>query len=204
MVIEEWVTVLSVAVTAGATVAVALFITRLYRATNRLWEASLGQIKVAIMAANAAEISAKALIERPWVGPLEVACDPPLSAGNDIAKSVRVVIVNTGRMPAQKMRARFEGYIRDRDFDPPELDTTLIPAKALFPGINDYYSPFEARNPLSPTEYDGILDGSRVAWVVGRIDYFDSRCDPHFSTVRTQWDCQRNAFVPSVNGNEAT
>jgi hypothetical protein len=39
------------------------------------------------------------------------------------------------------------------------------------------------------------VNGGRVAWVVGRIDYFDSRDEPHHSTVRTQWDCQRRAFV---------
>jgi hypothetical protein len=200
-------TALSVVVTAAATIAVAAFTCCLYRATNRLWEAGGEQIKVATKAANAAETAAKTLVdnERPWVGPRTVACAPPLSAGNDIAKSVCVVIVNTGRMPAQKMRARFEGYIRDKDVLPPELDTTLTPAKALFPGINDYYYPFrDYRGPLSSTDYDGIVGGGRIAWVVGRIDYLDSRGDPHHSTVRTQWDCDRQAFVPSDTGNEAT
>src|SRR5690348_5461955 len=93
--ITEHATVLSAIVTALATVAVALFTNCLYWATNRLWEAGQEQTKVASIAANAAERSARALIdnERPWVGPKTVVCASPLSAGNMIANTVYVVIV---------------------------------------------------------------------------------------------------------------
>jgi hypothetical protein len=200
----EWINVSSIFVTAVATVAVAFFTQRLYRATNRLWEAGQEQTKVAIAAANAAERSAATLVdnERPWVGPKTVAGPPTLSASNLLAETVYVVIVNTGRMPAQQMKARFEGYIKDKDVLPSEPDTSNVPAKALFPGIEDFYYPF--RGELSSTDYDGIANGSRVAWIVGRIEYLDSRGGAHHSTIRTQWDCQRHAFVPSMTGNEAT
>ena len=87
------------AIAGAATLLVALVSFLLVRATKRLWVASEAEIKVLINS------------ERPWVGPLTVYGPETLSPGENVAASVYVIILNTGRVPAQQMKAHFDGLI---------------------------------------------------------------------------------------------
>jgi hypothetical protein len=110
---------------------------------------------------------------------------------------------NTGRTPAIRMRAAFEGHILPRGTVPEVPDISTQPAKALFPGIPDFYYPFGKSRILKNNEFEQIRDGYQVAWIIGRVDSFDNQQRLHHTDIRTRWDQPRGAFVPNEEGNDA-
>ena len=56
---------------------------------------------------------------------------------------------------------------------------------------------------LSNAGFQEIIAGTRVAWIVGRIEYFDGSNRPHHTLVCCRWDQGRSVFVPDEQGNDA-
>lgn len=194
---------ISAVVTAGATVAVAVFTGSLSHVTEKLRDAGERQLRIATTAANAASDSAKAVVEneRPWVGLYTISLNPKLSVGNNIAAVV--VINNSGRTPARKMRAIFSGHILDEGTLPSKPDNSHAPPRALFPNIRDQHRPFENRPPLSQTEYDGLKNGTKVAWIVGRVDYLTIGDQRGWTDVCACWRSASGEFEAHDHGNDA-
>ena len=179
------------AITALATLLIAIFTLTLWRATDKMWKASQDQI----------ELSRDVFVatERPWVGPRTVGAEQ-IAPNHPI--TAWVVIENTGRSPAREMRVHFQGDILAAGIMPPKPDVSQRPPKALFSGIPDWYHPFHQHH-LSQANFDGIVAGKRVAWIIGRVEYRDTRNDPHFTDVCTRWDQPLGRFVPHDTGNDA-
>jgi hypothetical protein len=136
--------------------------------------------------------------ERPWVGPITVACD-----GLFPAKPINacIAIRNTGRSPALRMRVSHQGIILNRG-QAPNIPTVWETPKALFPGAEDLYHPFLAHGPLSYADFMEINGGSRAAWIIARIEYFDGAGNPHHTNICTRWGGpNRPAFVPEGNND---
>ena len=154
-------------------------------------------------AARAATVSAKAVVdnERPWVGPHTVS-SAGLAPGDKIQEAC-VVIKNTGNCPALRMRAAFEGSVRFKGAMPSTPDFAKAPPKPLFPNTLDFYYPFPKGFSLPDDDFRGIVQGRRIAWITGRIEYFDSSNKPHYTDVCCRWDQSRGVFVPHEYGNEA-
>jgi hypothetical protein len=176
---------------AAAITTIAVFTYKLNKSIDKLWQSSKAQI----------DLSRDILLatERPWVGPRTIDAEPtnpnePITAW--------VVIENTGRSPAREMRVDFQGHILPSGMAPPRVDVALRPAKMLFSSFPDTYHPFRGHR-LSQAEFDGIVRGDRVAWIIGRIEYMDTRNDLHFTDVCTRWDPTLRAFVPHEQGNDA-
>src|SRR5215470_2095214 len=137
---------------------------------------------------------------RPWVGPKTVFSEQ-LAAGHIIKAYVE--IKNTGGSPALKMRAAFRGDFLPTDTAPSLPNSSQAPDKALFPDTPDYYYPFGRSRVMSKADFDGILSGQTVAWIIGRVDYFDGVGRLHTTNIRTRWDQSQGAFVPDEHGNDA-
>jgi hypothetical protein len=137
--------------------------------------------------------------DRPWVGPRTVGAEQ--IAPNQFI-TAWVVIENSGRSPAREMRVHFRGDILSAGVMPPKPDVSQRPSKALFSRIPDWYHPFHQHR-LSQADFDGIVAGNRVAWIIGRVEYRDTRNDPHFTDVCTRWDQPLGRFVPHDTGNDA-
>jgi hypothetical protein len=182
-------TVVFVGLTTVATGFIAGFTFALRNSTERLW------------AATRASVDAIVNNERAWVGTVTVACDPPLAANASIRAWVH--IKNRGRSPALDMRARFEGYILDKGSQPQRPDVTKTTSKPLFPDVDDFYRVFHGQV-LSAADYNGIVSGTRIAWLIGRVEYLDSQGgSKHHTNVTTRWDCELPAFIPEGD-NDAT
>jgi hypothetical protein len=136
--------------------------------------------------------------ERPWVGPITVGCQ-----GLFVNRPIPAVIAikNTGRSPALRMRVAHEGIILNQG-QIPNPPTTWETPKALFPGAEDFYYPFLGRAPLSQADFVAINAGTRAAWVIARIEYFDGSGNPHHTNICTRWGGpNRPAFVPEGNND---
>ena len=86
---------------------------------------------------------------------------------------------------------------------PPKPDNSRAPAKALFPNVIDLYRPFEGYPPLSDVEWAGLKNGTRIAWVVGRIDYLSIVDRQGWTDVCTRWRPLSGEFEPHDEGNDA-
>jgi hypothetical protein len=137
--------------------------------------------------------------DRPWVGPITVRSEQ-LAPGNQI--NAEIVIMNTGRTPALRMRVAHDGLILDRGVEPARPNLVQRVPKALFPGAHDFYRPFEGRGPLSHSDFEGIVRGTRVAWIIAHIEYFDMEDERHQTNICTRWD-QHGArgFVPDLQND---
>jgi hypothetical protein len=166
--------------TALATAFIAWFTWTLRNSTDRLWKTTVEA-------------------ERPWVGPITVSCDPPLTAGQII--NAMVVIRNTGRTPALEMRVGHMGVILNAGVVPDQPDLQNVVPKALFPNAADFYPPFHGQGPLTQAEFTAIDTGTRAAWIVARIEYLDGRGEPHHTNICTRWVPARKAFVPEENND---
>ena len=204
-VVGSIITVAATVTTAVATVYIAEFTGSLRDVTERLRGAGDRQLHIATQAANASTDSAKAVVEneRPWVGLYTVAPNPKLSAGTQIGGAVVAVIKNSGRTPARKICAAFKGYILNAEDPRPTADNSRAPAKALFPNTIDQYRPFEGDQPLSEVEWAALKNGTRVAWVVGRIDYLSIGDHKAWTDVCTRWRPLSGEFEPHDEGNDA-
>jgi hypothetical protein len=165
----------------------------------RLIRRSLGPAEEAARAATA---SAQAIIdnERPWIG-VDTVWSEKLVPGA-IIQNAFVRIKNTGKTPALRMRAAFKGSVLPKDTTPTAPDVASEAPKPLFPNTLDFYYPFD-RFVLSDADFHGIVAGSRMAWIVGRIEYFDGIKRPHQTQVCCCWDEGRGVFVPYKQGNDA-
>jgi hypothetical protein len=143
--------------------------------------------------------SATKAADRPWVGPFTVRSEQ-LAPGNQI--TAEIVILNTGRTPALRMRVAHDGLILDRGVEPARPNLAQRIPKALFPGAHDFYRPFEGRDPLSQADFEGIVRGTRVAWIVAHIEYFDMEGGRHHTNICTRWDQHgARAFVPHLQND---
>lgn len=165
----------------------------------RLIRKSLGPAEEAARAATA---NAQAMIdnERPWIG-VDTVWSEKLVSGAIIQKAF-VRIKNTGKTPALRMRAAFKGSVLPRGTAPTAPDVASEPPKPLFPNTLDFYYPFGGFV-LSDADFQEVLVGSRVAWIVGRIEYFDGSKGSHQTQVCCRWDQGRSVFVPHEQGNDA-
>jgi hypothetical protein len=160
----------------------------------------LGTLWYTARSANIAIAALKAS-RRPWVGVVTVASDRAWVA--DQKMNASVVIQNTGQSPARDMRVSVKGCILRSDQERPKLDTSQAPPKALFPSVPDYYFPFLSEPSPSQAEINEIVAGTKIAWIIMRIDYFDEPTEPHYTNVCTRWYETRRAFVPHDTGNDA-
>jgi hypothetical protein len=143
--------------------------------------------------------SATKAADRPWVGPFTVR-SKQLEPGNQI--NAEIVILNTGRTPALRMRVAHDGVILEKGVEPAQPNLAHRIPKALFPGAHDFYRPFEGRDPLSQADFDGIVRGTRVAWIIAHIEYFDMEGGCHHTNVCTRWDQHgARAFVPHLQND---
>jgi hypothetical protein len=173
-------------------------------AADRQKEDFLRSVQAAEKAAFAAENSANAIVdnERPWVG-LVTIVGIQIGPGRPI--EAKVVIQNTGHTPARHMRAAFRGSTTAATAacgDAP--DVNLTPQKALFPNIPDYYYPFHGHRVLTDDEFRAIVNGTRILWVVGRIEYLDNRGIQRWTDVCARWEQSRGEYVPNWSGNDAS
>jgi hypothetical protein len=129
---------------------------------------------------------------RAWVGPVTTNCDV-FAAGHRI--QAKIVIINTGKSPAQNMRVAVRGHILDTGILPPIPGTSAEPPKTLFPSIPDEHPAFHNVK-LSLQDQEGIDKGQRTAWIIARIDYFVGKNDPRYTNICTRWDRSRRVFVP--------
>jgi len=131
--------------------------------------------------------------ERPWVGPLTTNLDQ-IIAGHRSRGTI--VIKNTGRSPALKMRITHRGIILNRGEIPALLDVWEVP-KALFPGVQDEYHPPIEGGPISHDDAAALLAGTKVLWIIARIEYFDRDGNFHHTNIRTRWGgMDRPVMVP--------
>jgi hypothetical protein len=74
----------------------------------------------ATIAAEAATANAKAVVEnqRPFVGPITTSTNNTAFAVGGGYRRFHVLIMNSGRSPAQRMKVIFKGKIRPRDWTP--------------------------------------------------------------------------------------
>jgi hypothetical protein len=100
------------------------------------------------------------------------------------------------------MRAAFKGSVLPKGTPPTAPDVASESPKPLFPDIPDFYHPF-ADSVLSHADFQEIVAGSRVVWIVGRIEYFDGSKRPHQTQVCCRWDRSRGVFIPDEQGNDA-
>ena len=165
----------------------------------RLIRKSLGPAEEA---ARAATVNAQAMIdnERPWIG-VDTVYTEKLEPGPVIQQAF-VRIKNTGKTPALRMRVAFKGSVLPKGTPPRAPDITSEPPKPLFPDTMDFYYPF-GDLVLSHADFQEIVAGSRVAWIVGRIEYFDGSKRPHKTQVCCRWDRSRGVFIPHEQGNDA-
>src|SRR5262245_47806288 len=157
----------------------------------RLIRKSLGPAEEA---ARAATGNAQAMIdnERPWIG-VDTVYTEKLEPGPVIQQAF-VRIKNTGKTPALRMRVAFKGSVLPKGTPPRAPDITSEPPKPLFPDTMDFYYPF-GDLVLSHADFQEIVAGSRVAWIVGRIEYFDGSKRPHKTQVCCRWDRREAAGV---------
>jgi hypothetical protein len=113
----------------------AIFTGMLFLSTTGLW------FFTGLMWCSARQ-TAKAIIdnERPWVG-LKTPDAPKFEAGRQIFSSV--IIHNSGRSPAMKMRLAIVGGIIPHANNLPIPSTKEMVERVLFPNINDYHRPPE-------------------------------------------------------------
>ena len=185
------------AVTAIATILLAVFTGVLSYFTIRLARAT-------ILAANAAKTSADAIVdnERPWVGIVTVTVQQP---NPNLALAGLVTIQNTGHTPARQMRAAFRGSLTAASAPGGHApDINLAPQKALFPNVPDFYYPFHGHPPLSQSDFEAICNGKKILWVAGRIEYLDNRGTVRWTNSQSRWDQSRGAAVPHETGNDAS
>jgi hypothetical protein len=114
-----------------------------------------------------------------------------------------VILMNTGRTPAQKMRARFEGHILAMDAPRPSTSSEGAAPKSLFPGVRDYYYPFAGSSALTYTSIGALEKGDFVAWIVGRVDYFDHGGIRRYTNVCARLNQGSDDFIPHEEGNDA-
>jgi hypothetical protein len=100
------------------------------------------------------------------------------------------------------MRVAFKGSVLPKGTPPTAPDVASEPPKPLFPDTMDFYYPF-AESVLSQADFLEIIAGSRVAWIVGRIEYFDGSKRAHQTLVCCRWDRRRGVFIPHEQGNDA-
>jgi hypothetical protein len=161
--------------------------------------------KAAQKAADASAASAAILIDaqRPWVG-LVTIVGVQIRPGLPI--EAKVVIQNTGHTPARCMRVMFRGSITAATAATgaaPEA-ANLTPQKALFPNVPDFYYPFHGSRALTDDDFRAIVQGTRILWVVGRIEYLDNRGIERWTDICVRWDQSRGEYVPNLTGNDAT
>lgn len=147
----------------------------LVRATIRLWNATVEN-------------------ERPWVGPITVNCDQII-----VGRPSRgtIVIKNTGRSPALRMRVAHRGIILNQGQAPPSTPNVWEVPKALFPNAEDFYHPPVDGGPLSQADVAAIIAGTRVLWVIARVEYFDREGNLHHTNICTRWGgVNRPVMVP--------
>jgi hypothetical protein len=160
-------------------------------------------LKAATESAKAAAATAKALVDndRPWVGPMTVA-NKPLQP--DRILDAWVIIQNTGRSAAREMRVAFEGHILPDGQIPQRPEVAQMAPKALFSSAPDHYPVvFIGGRDLSHAEFEELENGTLIAWIIGRVEYFDIRNDRRFTNVCARWDRHRRVFVPHNDGNDA-
>jgi hypothetical protein len=154
-------------------------------------------------AARAATANAQAMIdnERPWIG-VDTVYSKPLEPGAVIQEAF-VRIKNTGKTPALRMRAAFKGSVLpNKDITPAAPDVAPEAPKPLFPNTLDWHYPFKDFA-LSHADFQEMIAGTRVAWIIGRIEYFDGSNRRHQTLVCCRWDQSRGVFVPHEQGNDA-
>jgi hypothetical protein len=131
----------------------------------------------ATIAAEAATANAKAVVEnqRPFVGPITTSTNNTAFAVGCGYRKFYVLITNSGRSPAQRMKVIFKGKIRSRDWTPRfPPDPAKEPPKTLFPGVLDWYCPFANTPGITQDQFDKINNETDRMWVIGRIEYFDN------------------------------
>jgi hypothetical protein len=146
-------------------------------------------------AAKAAADTAKAIAdnERPWVGPVTVNCDQ-IIAGQPSRGTI--VIKNTGRSPAIRIRIVHTGVILNQGQAPVVPNAWEAP-KALFPNAEDFYHPPVEGGPLSQADASALVAGTRVLWIIARIEYFDGNGNFHHTNISTRWGgVNRPVMVP--------
>jgi len=151
----------------------------------------LRSIEASERATLAAENSAAALVdnERPWVGVVTVTVH---QIGPGMMLRGVVTIMNTGQTPARDMRAAFLGSITNATAQRGDApDVTRAPAKALFPNIPADYYPFHGQSQLSQGDFEGIREGGKILWVIGRIEYLDNRGRLQWTNSCSRWDQSR-------------
>jgi len=130
--------------------------------------------------------------ERPWVGPITVNCD---------VRQGTVVIKNTGRSPALRMRVSHRALIVNPGQAPMVLNIWEVP-KALFPGAEDFYHPTIEGGPLSQADFGRMAAGTRELWVIARIEYFDGDGNFYHTDISTRWGgVNRPVMVPHGNNS---
>jgi hypothetical protein len=136
--------------------------------------------------------------ERPWVGPITVNCDQ-LIAGQPSRGTI--VIKNTGRTPALRMRIAHRGVILNQGQVPATPSAWEVP-KALFPNAEDFYHPPVEGGPLSQADASALVAGTRVLWIIARIEYFDGGGKLHHTNICTRWGgINRPVMVPEGNND---
>jgi len=161
----------------------------------------------ATTAAKAATASANAVVEnqRPFVGPVTTStANKKLAIGSGYRRYY-VVIFNSGRSPAQRMKVLFKGEIRPTEWTPRFMpDPSHEPSKTLFPGVTDFYYAFTDQPDLSQGQFDRIVAGTDRMWIFGRIEYLDNRDRRQHTNLCTVYNVQREAFVPHTEHNDAS
>jgi hypothetical protein len=123
--------------------------------------------------------------ERPWVGTFTVQPDKernPFGA--------EIIIWNTGRRPALKMRIAHRGEILEPGSVPAIPDPRNEISKALFPNAKDFHYPLHGRA-FTEAERRGFEAGTHVLWVIARIEYLDGWNNIHHTNICTRWDRER-------------
>jgi hypothetical protein len=181
-----------------------LFLVGIVQAGLFVWQLRLirKSLRPAEEAARAATANARAMIEneRPWIG-VDTVWSEKLEPGVIIQKAY-VRIKNTGKTPALRMRATFKGSVLPKSAAPTAPQVSSEAPKPLFPNVLDFYHPFGSFV-LSDADFQEIIAGTRAAWIVGRIEYFDGSNRPHQTLVCCRWDQGRGVFIPHEQGNEA-
>jgi hypothetical protein len=138
-------------------------------------------------------------LTRPWVG-VETVSSHSFKVHQPIKASV--ILMNTGRTPAQKMRASFEGHLPTMDAPRPSASSEGPRPSPSSPGVRDYYYPFAGSSALTYTSIRA-LEGDLVAWIVGRVDYFDHGGIRRYTNVCARLNQGSDDFIPHEEGNDA-
>jgi hypothetical protein len=186
-----------------------LFVVAGVQASLFVWQLILikRSARDATIAAEAATANAKAVVDnqRPIVGPITTSTNNTAFAVGGGYREFYVLITNSGRSPAQRMKVVFKGKFRPRDWTPRfPPDPTKEPPKTLFPGVRDWHFPFANEPDITQDQFDKINNGTDRMWIIGRIEYFDNLDRHQYTNVCTVWDTHRKVFVPHREHNNAS